>query len=50
MYEDKHGKMRSEELGRAGGRDLLTSLVKANADPDVPESQKLSDEEVLSRE
>ena len=32
------------------GRDLLTVLVKSNADPDIPESQKLSDTEVLARE
>lgn len=32
------------------GRDLLTLLIKANMATDVPESQRLSDEEVLARE
>ncbi|KZT69443.1 cytochrome P450 [Daedalea quercina L-15889] len=30
-------------------RDLLTLLIKANMSPDVPESQRLSDEDVLAR-
>ena len=31
------------------GRDLLTLLIKANMATDIPESQRLSDEEVLAR-
>lgn len=31
------------------GRDLLTLLIKANMAVDVPESQRLTDEEVLAR-
>lgn len=31
------------------GRDLLTLLIKANLATDVPESQRLSDEEVIAR-
>ncbi len=31
------------------GRDLLSSLVKANADPEVPDTQRLNDEEVIAR-
>jgi hypothetical protein len=31
------------------GRDLLSLLVKANMDTDIPESQKMSDEDVLAR-
>lgn len=31
------------------GRDLLTALVKANADPSIPNDQRLSDDEVLSQ-
>lgn len=31
------------------GRDLLTLLIKANMASDVPESQRLTDEEVLAR-
>ena len=30
-------------------RDLLTLLIKANMATDIPESQRLSDEEVLAR-
>lgn len=32
------------------GRDLLSLLIKANMATDVPESQKLSDDDVLARE
>ena len=32
------------------GHDLLTALVRANMDTDLPESQRMSDEDVLSRE
>ena len=32
------------------GRDLLTLLIKANMAKDVPESQRLSDADVLGRE
>ena len=31
-------------------RDLLTLLIKANMAKDVPENQRLSDEDVLGRE
>lgn len=31
------------------GRDLLTLLMKANMATDVPENQKLSDDDVLAR-
>lgn len=31
------------------GRDLLTLLLKANIASDVPENQKLSDEDILGR-
>ena len=31
-------------------RDLLTLLIKANMATDIPESQRLTDEEVLARE
>ena len=31
------------------GRDLLTLLIKANMASDVPDSQRLTDEEVLAR-
>jgi hypothetical protein len=35
------------EQGRA--RDLLSLLVRANTAKDIPESQRLSEEEVLAR-
>ena len=31
------------------GRDLITLLLKANMATDIPDSQKLSDEDVLAR-
>ena len=31
------------------GRDLLTLLIKANMATDIPDNQKLSDEDVISR-
>lgn len=31
------------------GRDLLTLLVRANMAEDIPESQRLSDEDVVNR-
>ena len=31
------------------GRDLLSLLIKANMATDVPESQRLSDDDVLAR-
>jgi cytochrome P450 len=34
----------------ARSRDLLSLLVRANTSKDVPESQRLSDEDVLARE
>lgn len=30
-------------------RDLLTLLIKANMSPDIPEDQRLSDDDVLAR-
>lgn len=32
------------------GRDLLTLLMKANMASDIPESQRLRDEDVVARE
>jgi hypothetical protein len=39
----------SGALEAGGGRDLLSLLIRANTSKDVPESQRLSDEDVLSR-
>ena len=49
---------RKEKGGEFGGverkdlrsRDLLTLLLKANMATDIPENQRLSDEDVLARE
>jgi len=47
-----------EELRRSGGmseqdkngsRDLLTLLLRANTSTDLPEHQRMSDEDVLAR-
>lgn len=32
-----------------GGRDLLSVLIKANMDEDLPHSQRMTDDEVLAR-
>jgi len=32
------------------GRDLLTLLIKANMATDIPDSARMSDEEILARE
>jgi hypothetical protein len=34
---------------KQGGRDLLSLLVQANMATDLPESQRMSDEDVLAR-
>ncbi len=53
MYKalEKKGEecMSPTERNYSKGRDLLSALVKANADPAVPNDQRLSDDEVLSR-
>ncbi|KAJ7185025.1 cytochrome P450 [Mycena filopes] len=40
---------RESALGEGGGRDLLALLVRANTAKDVPESQRLTDEDVLAQ-
>ena len=37
------------EKGDRSQRDLLTVLVKANQDPDIPESQRMDDDEVIAQ-
>lgn len=46
MVEDKEVE---KDMADLKGRDLLSVLVQANLDFDVPESQLMSDEEVLAR-
>lgn len=55
LVEEKKAEiMKATSSGEKGddtlhSRDLLTLLIKANMATDVPESQRLSDEDVLAR-
>lgn len=42
-------KASGEKHGSSHARDLLTLLVRANTDTELPESQRMSDFDVLSR-
>lgn len=47
---DKHGFEADVEEGSGRyGHDLLSALMKANMDTELPDSQRLSDEDVLAR-
>lgn len=53
--EASDGFVKDKDIGddiaaETGGRDLLSVLVKANTDPNLPEDKRLSDEDVLGRE
>lgn len=48
--ESKEQGVISEDNVDVSGRDLLTLLIKANIAKDLPESQRLSDDEVIARE
>lgn len=43
------GEKGSVERGDMQGRDLLSLLIRANMATDLPESQRLSDEDVFAR-
>lgn len=47
LFLDEKGPGVSDDWQR---KDLLSALVKANLDPSIPESQRMNDEDVLSRE
>lgn len=47
MSEGKSGGVERKDVQ---GRDLLTLLMKANMATDIPDNQRLSDEDVLARE
>ena len=51
MREHAEGKEKDAGVERHNmrGRDLLTLLIKANMATDIPDSQRLSDEDVLAR-
>lgn len=48
---ERKNKEKDDGVGRNDmqGRDLLTLLLKANMATDIPDSQRLSDEDVLAR-
>ena len=50
ILEEARQKGRDVEKKDLADRDLLTLLIRANMATDVPESQRLSDDEVLARE
>ena len=54
LIEEKKRAIRSEKTETTSainhrGRDLLALLIKANMSTDIPESQRLSDKDVLAR-
>lgn len=52
LNDSKAAITESEKNGNKGGvqgRDLLSLLVKANTSPELLDSQRLSDEDVLAR-
>ena len=48
---ERKDKEKNDGVGRNDmqGRDLLTLLLKANMATDIPDSQRLSDEDMLAR-
>ena len=50
IIAEKHSEKEGLERKDMQGRDLLTLLIKANMATDIPENQRLTDEEVLARE
>lgn len=50
IWAESREKGRDVEKKDVSGRDLLTLLIKANMATDIPDSQRLTDEEVLARE
>lgn len=52
LIDSKNTVTESEKGGKKGdvqGRDLLSLLVRANTSPELLDSQRLSDEDVLAR-
>ena len=54
IMQERKAEIMRESSGHVGkndvqGRDLLTLLIKANMATDIPDNQKLSDEDVISR-
>lgn len=49
LLDERRAVFAQEKPGTKGPRDLLTLLLKANMDPNIPDSQRLSDEDVIAR-
>ena len=49
IQAESRRKGRDVEKKDVAGRDLLTVLIKANMATDIPDSQRLTDDEVLAR-
>ena len=49
ILSETREKGRGPEKKDLAGRDLLTLLLKANMATDIPDNQRLTDREVLSR-
>lgn len=51
LVEERRAAIRAEKANGSdqGSRDLLTLLLKVNMNPEIPESQRLSDEDVMAR-
>ncbi|KAJ3556986.1 hypothetical protein NM688_g1720 [Phlebia brevispora] len=49
IMAEKHSEKEGLERKDVQGRDLLTLLIKANMATDIPEGQRLTDEEVLAQ-
>ncbi len=47
---EKSSERQDVERKDVQGRDLLSLLIKSNMAVDIPENQRLSDEEVLARQ
>ena len=50
ILAESQGKGRGVSKKDVSGRDLLTLLIKANMATDIPDNQRLTDDEVLARE
>lgn len=49
LVEQRKAAIKAGDPAVDDSRDLITLMLKANMNPDLPESQRLSDEDVLSR-
>lgn len=47
--KQKVGRKDENDRGELVGRDLLSALVQANMDTELPDNQRMNDEDVLAR-